>query len=141
MSASSHAGRRVLRSVRDNHARTPRFRGGLGQGYKDNVIYPPYRSYRRLTSRKTWSEASCQVSLDLHSWVVLFAQTRQHQCALLTMSSSIFGAKRRIREPLTALAVLTGPDRRNRVRKHARSNFSQRVNDIGRMVYIYFANT
>ena len=37
-------------------------------------------------------------------------QTRQHQCALLTMSSSIFGAEQRISEPLTALAVLPGPD-------------------------------
>ena len=38
-------------------------------------------------------------------------QTRQHQCALLTMPSSIFGAERHIRELLTALAVLTGPDK------------------------------
>ena len=37
-------------------------------------------------------------------------QTRQHHCALLTMSSSIFGAEQRISEPLSALAVLTGPD-------------------------------
>ena len=37
-------------------------------------------------------------------------QTRQHQCALLTMSSSNFGAEQRIGEPLSALAVLTGPD-------------------------------
>ena len=37
-------------------------------------------------------------------------QTRQHRCALLTMSSSIFGAEQRISEPLSALAVLTGPD-------------------------------
>lgn len=43
MSASSHTGRRALRSVRDVHARAPRFRGGLGRGYKDNVIYPHYR--------------------------------------------------------------------------------------------------
>ena len=37
-------------------------------------------------------------------------QTRQYHCALLTMSSSIFGAEQRISEPLSALAVLTGPD-------------------------------
>ena len=37
-------------------------------------------------------------------------QTRQHQCALLTMSSSIFGTEQRISEPLSALAVLTRPD-------------------------------
>ena len=67
-------------------------------------------------------------------------QTRQHHCALLTMSSSIFGAEQRISGPLSALAVLTG---RHREKKHPRPCFSQkstsqriqRVNDIGRMVY------
>ena len=57
------------------------------------------------------------------------------------MSSSIFGAEQRISEPLSALAVLTG---RHRGKKHPRPNFSQkstsqriqRVNDIGRMVYL-----
>ena len=38
-------------------------------------------------------------------------QTRQHHCALLTMSSSIFGAEQRNSEPLSALAVLTGRHR------------------------------
>ena len=56
-------------------------------------------------------------------------QTRQHHCALLTMSSSIFGAEQRISEPLSALAVLTG---RHRGKKHPRPNFSQkqRVNEF-----------
>ena len=62
-------------------------------------------------------------------------QTRQHQCALLTMSSSIFGAEQHISEPLSSLAVLTG---RHREYKHARPCFSQqstsqrnqRVNEI-----------
>ena len=40
----------------------------------------------------------------------LATQTLQHHCALLTMSSSIFGAEQRISEPLSALAVLSGPD-------------------------------
>ena len=39
----------------------------------------------------------------------LVCATRQHHCALLTMSSSIFGAEQRISEPLSALAVLSGP--------------------------------
>ena len=52
------------------------------------------------------------------------------------MASSMFGAKQRISEPLSALAVHTG---RYREIKHPRPNFSQnstsqrnqRVNDIG----------
>jgi len=56
------------------------------------------------------------------------------------MASSMFGAKQRISEPLSALAVHTG---RYREIKHPRPNFSQnstsqrnqRVNDIGQWSY------
>jgi len=66
-------------------------------------------------------------------------QTRQHQCALLTMSSSIFGAEQRISEPLSALAVLTGRHRKKNTRDPILVK-SQRVNEInestiGTMVY------
>ena len=40
-------------------------------------------------------------------------QTRQRQCALLTMLSSIYGAEQCTSEPLCALAVLTGRHRKN----------------------------
>ena len=56
--------------------------------------------------------------IDQFPYIVDF----QHHCALLTMSSSIFGAEQRISEPLSALAVLTG---RHREEKHPRPNFSQ----------------
>ena len=67
-------------------------------------------------------------------------QTRQHQCALLMMASSIFGAEQRIGEPLSALAVLTGRHREKNTRDPVlvntkRNQRNQRVNDIGNMVY------
>ena len=51
-------------------------------------------------------------------------QTRQFQCALLTMSSSIFGAEQRISEPPCFSQQST-------------SQRNQRVNDIGHMIYSF----
>ena len=53
------------------------------------------------------------------------------------MSSSIFGAEQRISEPLSVLAVLAGRHRENNTRDAilVKESTSQRVNDIGRMVY------
>ena len=91
--------------------------------------------FYELIDRQLAAETVTQAQRRLRA-----TQTRQHHCALLTMSSSIFGAEQRISEPLSALAVLTGRHREN---EHPRPNFSQkstsqrnqRVNDIGQEVY------
>ena len=51
------------------------------------------------------------------------------------MSYSIFGAEQRISEPLSALAVLSGPDQAPCGKKKPRPNFSQKSTNMEYMVY------
>ena len=55
--------------------------------------------------RQSWRTASSVAHVGVDEFVI------RRKCSLLTMLSSIFGAERRINEPLSALAVLTGPDK------------------------------